>query len=947
MLDIRVLPRSVYEHHVYVQKENTALEWTFSTKKNSIGFGLYYKSGSPIQQDTVDDTLVEETEKKKPLSLSKLSQLRILGNETGVIRRQSMTHTKTSLCDSDEEEDNSTSIERRRTMSDTVLSTMVQPLESIQGVLADSSPSGSISSIRSKRKQHSQSAMRMIDNDFAELIPIEQVDSAKKSISGSYVAKETGNYVFIFDNKFSRNTSKLLSFTVTSNEPVDDILSSDKDMCGWLLKKKRKRLQGWARRWFELSSTGILTYSLSKDDIKRGSMQVSLSTLSISPKQRTFHLDSGTTIFHLKALSPEDYEDWLTSLRRVRSGLDNGKQLTNKIMWNNDITMEITPPESEESVNDDDAICIAQGLKDIDNELINLKNLINELKTTISPTDTSSSTIGDLASPLQSPTSLINRFTFKRNTSSTQNTVQSTQFNEETCPGIVEKLDVSVNMLCSYKEKVTNAYIHYKDTVNSQHQRRGLLSSKSMSAISYVAPSDQFFDAEEFDGEDFIISQDEESDPDYEVVENNRNEEMAGSDKEERLENEEMGMDMPNTIPDATSSIQIIQRRKKLPHPASLYTISVIKFLRTNIGKDLSRISLPVSLNEPISMLQRQCEELEYADLLVKAATECDTSMDRLIYVTAFAISAYSSSQFRGGRKPYNPLMNETYEYIRPDKGFRYISEKVSHHPLIMANHTESKHYVFKQTNYMKSKFWGKTLELIPEGSNCIELPEHNETYTFTKPSSWIRNLLAGTKYMEHIGEMKVINKMTGEYAMVVFKEATGGGFFGSSENNRDRVTAKFYTEDGVCLREVQGKWSESLSEVIGPNQYSIIWRSNPGLIPEYREYYGLTQFATELNEITEIEEGYLPITDTRLRPDQSLLEKGQLDEAQSEKVRVEQLQRKRKKELDSQNKEWESLWFTRKEDPNTTLGQFWEYKGGYWEAREKKEWPKEITPLW
>lgn len=38
--------------------------------------------------------------------------------------------------------------------------------------------------------------------------------------------------------------------------------------------------------------------------------------------------------------------------------------------------------------------------------------------------------------------------------------------------------------------------------------------------------------------------------------------------------------------------------------------------LYNNIGKDLSRVSMPVALNEPLSLLQRLSEELEYSDLL-------------------------------------------------------------------------------------------------------------------------------------------------------------------------------------------------------------------------------------------------------------------------------------------------------------------------------------------
>ena len=47
-----------------------------------------------------------------------------------------------------------------------------------------------------------------------------------------------------------------------------------------------------------------------------------------------------------------------------------------------------------------------------------------------------------------------------------------------------------------------------------------------------------------------------------------------------------------------------------------------------NIGKDLSKISMPVTLNEPLSALQRLCEELEYSELLDKAAA-ADSQVDR------------------------------------------------------------------------------------------------------------------------------------------------------------------------------------------------------------------------------------------------------------------------------------------------------------------------------
>lgn len=50
----------------------------------------------------------------------------------------------------------------------------------------------------------------------------------------------------------------------------------------------------------------------------------------------------------------------------------------------------------------------------------------------------------------------------------------------------------------------------------------------------------------------------------------------------------------------------------------------------------------------------------------------------RILNVAAFAVSGYASTE---GRicKPFNPLLGETYEADYPDKGVRFISEKVRH----------------------------------------------------------------------------------------------------------------------------------------------------------------------------------------------------------------------------------------------------------------------------
>lgn len=47
------------------------------------------------------------------------------------------------------------------------------------------------------------------------------------------------------------------------------------------------------------------------------------------------------------------------------------------------------------------------------------------------------------------------------------------------------------------------------------------------------------------------------------------------------------------------------------------------------------------------------------------------------VYVAAFSISGYAWASWRYRYKPFNPVLGETYESHREDRGFHYISEQV------------------------------------------------------------------------------------------------------------------------------------------------------------------------------------------------------------------------------------------------------------------------------
>ena len=71
----------------------------------------------------------------------------------------------------------------------------------------------------------------------------------------------------------------------------------------------------------------------------------------------------------------------------------------------------------------------------------------------------------------------------------------------------------------------------------------------------------------------------------------------------------------------------------------------------------------------------------------LQAAVSEPQSLDRLLLVTAFSVSAYSG--VKRTQKPCNAFLGETFEYSCPQKGFRFLAEKVSSLTLLPPNQDE------------------------------------------------------------------------------------------------------------------------------------------------------------------------------------------------------------------------------------------------------------------
>ncbi|XP_055847104.1 oxysterol-binding protein 1 isoform X3 [Episyrphus balteatus] len=408
---------------------------------------------------------------------------------------------------------------------------------------------------------------------------------------------------------------------------------------------------------------------------------------------------------------------------------------------------------------------------------------------------------------------------------------------------------------------------------------------------------------------------------------------------------------LPGRFGSTVSLNRVIKNRRTRVPDKPNYPLNLWSIMKNCIGKELSKIPMPVNFNEPLSMLQRLTEDYEYADLLDKAA-QCSDPCEQLAYVAAFSISSYSTTANRTG-KPFNPLLGETYECDRMDDlGWRVIAEQVSHHPPMAAIHCEGKTWNCWQEFTMTSKFRGKYLQVVPLGNACVGFAS-GQKYSWRKVTTTVHNIIVGKLWIDNHGETEIIGQNKAKGLKCHLKYIPYSYF---TRDAQRKVKGIIMNEENEVKWVLRGIWDNKIeiasvistsgsaeSPVYKTGSYRTIWTRRPP--PEDSEkYYNFTILACQLNEM---EEGIAP-TDSRLRPDQRLMEEGRWEESNVEKMRLEEKQRikRRARESDAESAAsqgrpyppYEPCWFVKQqEDDSENVVHV--YKGNYWEHKMKQDW--------
>ena len=788
-------------------------------------------------------------------------------------------------------------------------------------------------------------------------------------------------------------------------------LASSSFLTGVLQKKRRKRNQGHARRFFSLdfTSSTLSYYRNDRSSALRGAIPLSLAAIGASEDTREISVDSGAEVWHLRANNAKDFAMWRDALDRASrtAGLVSSPTLQIQDNAYQSVAHVLNAAKENEWTR----------IEALVGRVVGTRDAVRRLAQETDPKYSSSAglgitKLGDTLSPSplepepsdyfpdqkssektafwkrkasnsggQSPAGLFRRSMAPQSAtaspSGTPHVPSMAAYNPNgnlsvpkrngRLSTVAQAPEDSVHDNCmALLQDLDSVVKEFSDLILESKQRRipapVLSAVPSRRSFDSTGSADEFFDAQDGDTvKSQLLTIRRDSGDDEEDSEHFHDGESDGGSESSSepgavgvIDRARMSRDMtPSLFPTVPKSLAPLPlkpvSRRATVQPPKVQPPSLIAFLRKNVGKDLSTIAMPVSANEPTSALQRLAEQLEYSELLDAAVTSNSQTGERLVYMAAFAISSFSNTRVkdRAIRKPFNPMLGETYELVREDKGYRFFAEKVVHRPVRMACQAEAKEWTFIQSPTPVQKFWGKSAELNTDGRVRVFFHVSGEHYSWTIATSYLRNVIAGEKYIEPTGTMTIMNEVSGAKAVCTFK--AGGMFAGRSED----VSVQVFDGTGSILpMGAAGKWTSSLEFTSnGQPIGKTVWNVG-GLVDKAEKHYGLTTFAASLNQVTSTEQGRIAPTDSRLRPDQRALEDGDLDRAEALKARLEERQRARRRVMDEHSEEWKPRWFGKAGVVEAAaLGdeEIWRLKGGkdgYWECRERDDWEGVIDVL-
>ncbi|XP_051561611.1 oxysterol-binding protein 1-like isoform X5 [Myxocyprinus asiaticus] len=686
---------------------------------------------------------------------------------------------------------------------------------------------------------------------------------------------------------------------------------------GWLFKWTNY-IKGYQRRWFVLSN-GLLSYYRTQAEMGhtcRGTINLATANIAVEDSCNFVISNGGAQTYHLKASSEVERQRWITALELAKAKAVRMQEVSD----DSGDECPTTPTSAGQGGGSRNSE-VQSTLRTLGSKVEDLSTCNDLIAKHGSALQRSLSELegvrlgGETSEKIRQVTERATLFRITSNAmiNACRDFLALAQAHSKRWQKALQaereqrvRLEETLEQLAKQHNHLERAF--RGATVLPPSQSNPAIDSKGSAPVKGDASDEddenEFFDACE-DVQEFITVP---ADPKYHRRSGSN---VSGISSELGMDDGTTSLDEQSLAsnPESPQSQEVVpvrKRRSRIPDKPN-YSLNLWSIMKNCIGKELSKIPMPVNFNEPLSMLQRLSEDLEYYELLDRAA-KCKSSLEQMCYVAAFTVSSYSTTVHRTG-KPFNPLLGETFELDRvQESGYRSLCEQVSHHPPAAAHHAISQRgWTLRQEIALASKFRGKYLSIMPLGSIHCMFEKSNNHYTWKKVTTTVHNIIVGKLWIDQSGEIDVVNHRTGDRCHLKFAPYS---YF--SRDVARKVTGVVTDKDGKAHYVLSGTWDEKMecSRVMqssrgGENgaegrQKTVyqtlkpkeLWRKTP--LPDGAEnmYY----FSTLALTLNEQEEGVAP-TDSRRRPDQRLMEQGRWEEANAEKQRLEEKQRTTRRE--------------------------------------------------
>ncbi|XP_054936529.1 oxysterol-binding protein 2 isoform X2 [Physeter macrocephalus] len=650
---------------------------------------------------------------------------------------------------------------------------------------------------------------------------------------------------------------------------------------GWLLKWTNY-LKGYQRRWFVLSNS-FLSYYRNQGEMAhtcRGT--INLFTAHFDTEDSCgIVLTSGGRTYHLKAGSEVERQQWITALELAKAK-----------------AVRLMSSQSDDSGDDEDGTASPADKSELHDTIKKLSLKLDDLSTCNElvakhgvALQRSLSELDGLRIPCESGEKLkavSERATLFRITSNAM---------INACRDFLELAETHSRKWQRALQYEQEQRVHLEETIEQLAKQHNSLERAFRSAPGRAANPTKSFsegsllttkgeDSEEDEDTEYFDAMEDSTSFITVITEPKEDRKAEGGTTGSVEWTSDNVLDSTSLVPQGPPKVK---RRVRIPDKPN-YSLNLWSIMKNCIGRELSKIPMP-----------RLTEDLEYHHLLDKAV-HCTSSVEQMCLVAAFSVSSYSTTVHRIA-KPFNPMLGETFELDRlDDMGLRSLCEQVSHHPPSAAHYVFSKHgWSLWQEITISSKFRGKYLSIMPLGAIHLEFQASGNHYVWRKSTSTVHNIIVGKLWIDQTGDVEIVNHKTKDRCQLKFlpysyfsKEVARKvtGVVSDSQGKAHYVLSGSWDEQMECAKIVQSSPSSPSLDGKQKTVYQtlpakLMWKKYP--LPDNAEnMYYFSELALTLNEH---EEGVAP-TDSRLRPDQRLMEKGHWDEANMEKQRLEEKQR-------------------------------------------------------